>query len=96
MQQRKLPPYELAKDVSEFYVDTVHVETQLYGSTLFLGTLRGPEVPPSIKVVVKVSPQLMKVLSLILSKHVRDYEHGIGQIAIPKQIIHDLGLEELI
>lgn len=96
MQQRKLPLYELAKDAPEFYVDTVYVETQLYGSTLFLGTLRGPEEPPLIKVVVKVSPQLMKVLSLIIAKHVRNYEQDIGQINIPKQLIHDLGLEELI
>ncbi len=96
MQQKKPSPYELAKDAPEFYVDAVHVETQLYGSTLFLGVLRGANEPSLTKVVIKASPQLMKVLSLIISKHVSNYEENIGPIAIPKTIIHDLGLEELI
>ncbi len=95
MAQRPGPPYEKPEGTPEFYVDGVHVETQLYGSTLYLGELRRDE-PQSVKVVIKVSPQMAKVLSLILSKHVRNYEQDIGPISIPKMLLHDLGLEELI
>ena len=50
----------------------------------------------TMKATIKVSPPMMKVLSLILSKHVREYEERIGRIPIPNQILHDLGLEEMI
>ena len=95
MAQRPQPPYEKPEGTPEFYVDGVHVETQLYGSTLYLGELR-PEQPQLVKVTIKMSPQMTKVLSLILGKHVRNYEENIGPISIPKMLLHDLGLEELI
>lgn len=95
MAQRSQPPYEKREGTPEFYVDAVHVETQLYGSTLYLGEMRANE-PQLVKVTVKVSPQMAKVVSLILSKHVRQYEEQVGPISIPKALLHDLGLEELI
>lgn len=95
MQQNEQNTYELPGDTPEFYVDSAHVQTQLYGSTLLLGELREGE-PPVVRVKVKVSPQMAKVLSLILSKHVREYERDVGEITIPKQLYHALGLEEMI
>lgn len=93
MQQNEQNAYELPVDTPEFYVDSAHVQTQLYGSTLLLGELREGE-PPVVK--VKVSPQMAKVLSLIMSKHVREYERDVGEITIPKPLYHALGLEEMI
>ena len=95
MQQNEQNAYELPADTPEFYVDSAHVQTQLYGSTLLLGELREGE-PPVVKVKVKVSPQMAKVLSLIMSKHVREYERDVGEITIPKPLYHALGLEEMI
>jgi len=95
MTQRQQPPYEKPEGTPEFYVDAVNIETQLYGTTLQLGELR-PDAPQLVKVTVKLSPQMAKVLSLILDSHVRQYETGIGPISIPKQLLHDLGLEDLI
>lgn len=95
MEQNEQNAYELPGDTPEFYVDSAHVQTQLYGSTLLLGELREGE-PPVVRVKVKVSPQMAKVLSLILSKHVREYERDVGEITIPKQLYHALGLEEMI
>ena len=95
MEQNEQTAYEIPVDTPEFYVDSVHIQTQLYGSTLLLGELREGE-PPVVKVKVKVSPQMAKVLSLILSKHVREYERDVGEITIPKQLYHALGLEEMI
>jgi hypothetical protein len=87
--------YEKPEGTPEYYIDAVNVETQLYGSTLLLGELRNGE-PQLVRVAIKMSPQLAKVLSLILSKHVRSYEERIGPLAIPNEIIHNLGLEELL
>lgn len=95
MEQNEQNAYEIPGDTPEFYVDSAHVQTQLYGSTLLLGELREGE-PPVVRVKVKVSPQMAKVLSLILSKHVREYERDVGEITIPKQLYHALGLEEMI
>jgi len=95
MQQNEQNTYELPADTPEFYVDSASIQTQLYGSTLLLGELR-EDAPPAVKVKIKVSPQMAKVLSLILSKHVREYERDVGEITIPKPLYHALGLEEMI
>ena len=95
MEENKQRAFEVPEDTPEFYIDSAHVQTQLYGSTLLLGELREGEAA-MIKVKVKVSPQMAKVLSLILSKHVREYERDVGEINIPKRLYHALGLEEMI
>ena len=95
MEENKQKVFEVPEDTPEFYIDSAHVQTQLYGSTLLLGELREGEAA-MIKVKVKVSPQMAKVLSLILSKHVREYERDVGEINIPKRLYHALGLEEMI
>lgn len=95
MTQRQQPPYEKPDETPEFYIDAVNIETHLYGTTLQLGELR-PDAPQLVKVTVKMSPQMAKVLSLILESHVRQYESGVGPISIPKKLLHDLGLEDLI
>ena len=95
MEENKQKAFEVPEDTPEFYIDSAHVQTQLYGSTLLLGELRESEAA-MIKVKVKVSPQMAKVLSLILSKHVREYERDVGEINIPKRLYHALGLEEMI
>ena len=91
MVQNEQSGFEVPEDTPEYYVDSAHVNTQLYGSTLLLGELREGETPK-----IKVSPQMAKVLSLILSKHVREYERDVGAINIPKPLYHQLGLEEMI
>ncbi len=95
MAQNEQSGFEVPEDTPEFYIDSAHIQTQLYGSTLLLGELREDEAP-KIKVKIKVSPQMAKVLSLILSKHVREYERDVGAINIPKPLYHQLGLEEMI
>ena len=95
MEENKQKAFEIPEDTPEFCIDSAHIQTQLYGSTLLLGELREGEAP-KIKVKIKVSPQMAKVLSLILSKHVREYERDVGDINIPKSLYHALGLEEMI
>ncbi|MEK7353451.1 MAG: hypothetical protein AABZ77_02960 [Chloroflexota bacterium] len=88
-------PFDMAENASEVYADSVQVGTNLYGSTLYLGKLREGQKPLTLS-VVKVSPQMLKALGLIINKHVREYERDIGPIALPKQLLHDIGLEELL
>lgn len=93
---KEQPEYEVAEGAPEYYVDSAFVNTQLYGSTIRLGSLRAPGELALVRVSLKVSPPMLKVLSLILSKHVKHYEGSVGPIAVPKQLLHSLGLEELI
>ena len=93
--RRGVAQYEVPDGTPEFYVDAVNVETQLYGSKLLLGDLRSGQ-PSLVRVVIKMSPQMAKVVSLILSKHIRNYEADIGPITLPNELLHNLGLEELI
>lgn len=95
MATRPEPQFEEAEDLREFYVDSVQVSTQLYTCVLNLGDLRANQ-PSLIRLRVKVSPQTAKVLGLILSKHIRNYEERFGEIGIPTKLYHDLGLEEYI
>ena len=94
-QRRKPEELEIPKDTPEYYVDSLNVATQLYGCTMWLGTLRAGE-PPLVRVTLKMSPPMAKVMSLILAKHIREYERDIGPINIPKALYHSLGLEEYI
>lgn len=86
---------EIPEGTPEVYVDSLNVATQLYGCTIWLGTLRA-EQQPLVRVIIKMSPPMVKVMSLILSKHIRGYEQDIGPINIPKTLYHSLGLEEYI
>ena len=95
--QRKKPEemLEIPDGTPEFYIDSLNIGTHLYGCTMWLGTLR-QEQPPLVKAIVKMSPPMAKVMSLILSKHVREYERDMGPINLPKDLYHSLGLEEHI
>lgn len=88
-------PFEIDPEARELYVDSAHIATQLYSSILYLGKLREND-KALVQLIVRVSPPMLKALSLILAKHVRDYERDIGPISLPKQLLHGLGLEELI
>lgn len=94
-QQKKPEELEIPEGTPEIYIDSLNVGTQLYGCTMWLGTLRQGQ-PPLVKVIVKMSPPMAKIMSLILSKHVRQYEQGTGPITLPKDLYHHLGLEEYI
>jgi len=86
---------EIPEGTPEYYVDSLNIGTQLYGCTMWLGTLRQGQ-PPLVSAIVKMSPQMAKVMSLILTKHVRQYEENTGAISLPKDLYHNLGLEEYI
>lgn len=86
---------EFAADHLDVYADSFTVQTQLFGQTLQFGVVR-EDAPPLVKVTVKVSPQMAKVMGLLISKHIRQYEEQTGKIGLPNEMLHDFGLEEEI
>lgn len=102
-QQRRKEPSEsspeeqmdVAEQVLDIYADSLHINTGLYSSTLYFGELR-PGRKPLLKVRIKVSPQMLRSLSLLSAKHVRDLEGAVGPIGLPNDLLHSWGLEEEI
>lgn len=96
MVQQQPVPEEDADDVIEAYCDSMNITTSLYTALLTFGELR-PEQPTRVRARIKVSPQMLKAVSLLTSKHVRSYEEKMGQrIKLPNELLHDWGLEEEI
>ena len=87
---------EESDNLVEFYADSMRILTHLYSATLLLGESR-PEKPELLRARIKVSPHMLKAMSLLLAKHVRELENATGQkIGLPNQLLHDWGLEEEI
>lgn len=84
---------EVTEDVLDLYADSLHINTGLYSSILYLGALR-PGKKPLLKARIKVSPQMLKAISLLSAKHVRDLERAVGTIGLPNALVHSWGLEE--
>ena len=84
---------ELAEGMVEFYCDALNLHTGVWGATLYLGELR-PGKKSLIRAKMKVSPQMLRALSLLTGKHLRDYERNVGPVALPNEMVHGWGLEE--
>ena len=87
--------FEVGEEVVDIYCDSFHINTGLYSSTLYLAVSQVGK-PDRLLVRVKVSPQMLRAMSLLTSKHVRDYQGEVGPISLPNRVVHDWGLEEEI
>jgi hypothetical protein len=98
MQQepRQTPQPEEAKDLKELYSDAMRIDSGLFTSTLTFGDLRRSK-PPLHRVRIRVSPHMLKAVSLLTAKHVREFEEKTGgSILLPNDLLHGWGLEEEI
>ena len=68
-----------------FYSDSMHIFSSLYSAVLFFGE-QVEEREPILRARIKVSPQMLKAISLLTAKHVREYENAVGPIALPEQV----------
>ena len=68
-----------------FYADSMHVFSSLYSTVLFFGE-QMEEREPILRTRIKVSPQMLKAIALLTTKHVREYEEAVGPIALPEQV----------
>lgn len=86
---------DISEQITDIYADSLHITTGLYSSILYLGELR-PGKKPLLKARIRVSPQMLKSLSLLSAKHIRDLEHNVGEIGLPTGLLHSWGLEDEI
>ena len=78
-----------------FYSDSMHIFSSLYSAVLFFGE-QMDEREPILRARIKVSPQMLKAIAVLTTKHVREYEEAVGPISLPDQVYSawDLGKEE--
>ena len=77
------PPTSL--DPITFYSDSFHIFSSLYSAVLFFGE-QVEEREPILRARIKVSPQMMKAIAVLATKHVREYEEAVGPITLPDQV----------
>lgn len=75
-----------------FYSDSLHIFSSLYSAVLFFGE-QLEEREPLLRARIKVSPQMLKAIALITTKHVREYEEAVGPITLPDQVVAAWELE---
>ena len=66
-------------DPITFYSDSMHIFSSLYSAVLFFGE-------PILRARIKVSPQMLKAIALLTTKHVKEYEDAVGPITLPDQV----------
>ena len=72
-------------DPITFYSDSMHIFSSLYSAVLFFGE-QMEEREPILRARIKVSPQMLKAIALLTTKHVKEYEDAVGPITIPDQV----------
>lgn len=65
----------------------VNLKTSLYTAIFEIQT-------PGGILEMTMSPQLLKAMHMIMSRHIMDYEERNGAIAVDRELAHKLGLEE--
>ena len=72
-------------DPITFYSDSMHIFSSLYSAVLFFGE-QMEEREPILRARIKVSPQMLKAIALLTTKHVKEYEDAVGPITLPDQV----------
>ncbi|CAI8285736.1 MAG: hypothetical protein CL884_01825 [Dehalococcoidia bacterium] len=76
---------EISDEPITFYADSLHIYSSLYSAVLFFGE-QMEEREPILRSRIKVSPQMLKAIAVLATKHVKDYENAIGPIELPPQV----------
>ena len=87
--------HDSSLDPITFYSDSMHIFSSLYSAVLFFGE-QMEEREPILRARIKVSPQMLKAIALLTTKHVKEYEDAVGPITLPDQVYAawDLNSEE--
>jgi len=78
-------PQDGSLDPITFYSDSMHIFSSLYSAVLFFGE-QMEEREPILRARIKVSPQMLKAIALLTTKHVKEYEDAVGPITLPDQV----------
>ena len=76
---------EISDEPITFYADSLHIYSSLYSAVLFFGE-QMEEREPILRSRIKVSPQMLKAIAVLATKHVKDYENAIGPIELPPKV----------
>ena len=79
-------------DPITFYSDSMHIFSSLYSAVLFFGE-QMEEREPILRARIKVSPEMLKAIALLTTKHVKEYEDAVGPITLPDQVYAAWDLE---
>ena len=88
------------RTIPDVYADSVRFELSVYGMTLEFGQMQKPRAgapgpaPHLPKIRVHMSPQHAKVMARLFIKNMREYESKIGPLAIPPDVLRELGIED--
>ena len=94
--QSETPSGDDPKGLTDLYSDSMQIHSGLYTAILTFGELRH-EGPALERVRIRVSPHMLKAISLLTAKHVREFEEKTGgPILLPNDLVHQWGLEEEI
>lgn len=96
MVEKLLGPIE---DVPEFYTDSVRIGMSLYSCVMEIGILPLPDTsaserpPARILARLRMSPHHALIFSMLLRKHLEEYQSKVGPIIIPDNVYRELGLQ---
>ena len=83
-----------SEDLLEFYSDDMTIDSGLYTATLSFGEIRQDKTRVE-RTRIRVSPHMLKAISLLTAKHVREFEERSGGfLSLPNALVHSWGLEE--
>ncbi|MBP8252192.1 MAG: DUF3467 domain-containing protein [Herpetosiphon sp.] len=84
-------------DLRTEYVNQTQILGGVYDFTLEFGQIEPAAQQAKIRHVAKIqmSPQHTKVLALMLLKHIAAYEHSVGVIDLPQELLDNLKLSNL-
>lgn len=74
----------------EIYSNSVNFAFSIYDVTLSFGLSNVEPNDYHNLVNIKMSPQHAKVMSLLLQKNIEKYEHDIGEIVLPEDLLSNL------
>ena len=80
---------EISDEPITFYADSLHIYSSLYSAVLFFGE-QMEEREPILRSRIKVSPQMLKAIAVLATKHVKDYEIDEVFFAIDLNLISDI------
>jgi hypothetical protein len=76
----------------EYYSDSVGMSVSPYGLAFEFGVQASPG-DARTQAIVRMSPQHALVFCQILRKNLRAYQDQVGTIALPPQLLDELGID---
>lgn len=89
----------MAEEVPDVYADNFRIHTNPYGVNLIFAkthpdTLAGQPQRTLDQVIVRMSLEHLKVMTMVLRKSLRSWESQTGEVNIPFEVLNAAGLSK--